>query len=137
MWVRGLKQHDYNARNDPKLSHPVWVRGLKLIVSVWEKVAHIVAPRVGAWIETSSLLTTLSITVVAPRVGAWIETHPRRPLRPHHQVAPRVGAWIETVILTFSFACGMSHPVWVRGLKPLIGFMFIIFSCRTPCGCVD
>ena len=31
VWVRGLKQHDYNARNDPKLSHPVWVRGLKLI----------------------------------------------------------------------------------------------------------
>ena len=30
VWVRGLKQHDYNARNDPKL----------------------VAPRVGAWIET-------------------------------------------------------------------------------------
>ena len=34
-----------------------------------------VAPRVGAWIETIYLVTTLLIHYrVAPRVGAWIET---------------------------------------------------------------
>ena len=40
------------------MSHPVWVRGLKLL---WTLVC---------------LLTPL----VAPRVGAWIETPPPRPL---------------------------------------------------------
>ena len=34
------------------MSHPVWVRGLKL-TSVFDFVfRHYVAPRVGAWIET-------------------------------------------------------------------------------------
>ena len=33
-----------------------------------------VAPRVGAWIETSKTLNTLDLNMVAPRVGAWIET---------------------------------------------------------------
>ena len=34
----------------------------------------LVAPRVGAWIETSLYATALSEHKVAPRVGAWIET---------------------------------------------------------------
>ena len=33
-----------------------------------------VAPRVGAWIETSGSLRVYSGGTVAPRVGAWIET---------------------------------------------------------------
>ena len=36
--------------------------------------SHSVAPRVGAWIETTSLMQQRSIGIVAPRVGAWIET---------------------------------------------------------------
>ena len=54
-----------------------------------------VAPRVGAWIETTSVHSGFAITIVAPRVGAWIETS-----------FPWLG----------SPRC-MSHPVWVRGLK--------------------
>ena len=34
----------------------------------------LVAPRVGAWIETRGLGNLRRIQVVAPRVGAWIET---------------------------------------------------------------
>ena len=36
-----------------------------------------------------------------------------------NNVAPRVGAWIETTNGTL-YDCRtlMSHPVWVRGLKP-------------------
>jgi hypothetical protein len=37
--------------------------------------------------------------VVAPRVGAWIETTPRQHLPVSRLVAPRVGAWIETSAL--------------------------------------
>ena len=33
-----------------------------------------VAPRVGAWIETHALYATCNHRIVAPRVGAWIET---------------------------------------------------------------
>ena len=33
-----------------------------------------VAPRVGAWIETLGLYQDRLIRPVAPRVGAWIET---------------------------------------------------------------
>ena len=80
-----------------------------------------VAPRVGAWIETTDRPATLWKLEggrpsrggvdrnyeptdvgqpqgnVAPRVGAWIET--TSPARSHcrKSVAPRVGAWIETM----------------------------------------
>ena len=35
-------------------------------------------------------------------------------------VAPFVGAWIETYLLSSFFLWNMSHPLWVRGLKPSI-----------------
>ena len=34
--------------------------------------------------------------IVAPRVGAWIETVSKATIDEASQVAPRVGAWIET-----------------------------------------
>ena len=60
-------------------SHLVWVRGLKRTCRQ-EKSLHgkSVAPRVGAWIETSYDIDRIVIdrlTQVAPRVGAWIETY--------------------------------------------------------------
>ena len=52
----------------------MWVRGLKLIAVQRFQIFGVVAPRVGAWIETA-VYNNMSITVdVAPRVGAWIET---------------------------------------------------------------
>ena len=82
-----------------KVSHPVWVRGLKLIYVRCDFFKVTVAPRVGAWIETdkerlyqalekshpvwvrglkpSSIISSLANPCVAPRVGAWIETHER------------------------------------------------------------
>ena len=36
-----------------KMSHPVWVRGLKRTQTSQRAKGHYVAPRVGAWIETS------------------------------------------------------------------------------------
>ena len=53
----------------------MWVRGLKLFILVIIYRKKIVAPRVGAWIETHELNgERLSLRIVAPRVGAWIET---------------------------------------------------------------
>ena len=55
--------------------------------------------------------------LVAPHVGAWIETSAFRDDFEKSFVAPHVGAWIETK-LSKSMAKGYeSHPMWVRGLK--------------------
>ena len=77
------------------MSHPVWVRGLKLY----------------------SLRDRVRRKNVAPRVGAWIETIGRYSIDFAFRVAPRVGAWIETTTEGVSFFSRSSHPVWVRGLK--------------------
>ncbi len=46
--------------------------------------------------------------MVAPRVGAWIETTACVNRPPLNNVAPRVGAWIETLhnCITISFSFG-------------------------------
>ena len=76
-----------------------------------------VAPRVGAWIETTDAkLPCVCHLGVAPRVGAWIETRPGKGPEALIAVAPRVGAWIET-------------------LGQISGK--IQHASRTPCGCVD
>ena len=56
------------------MSHPVWVRGLKLEPITNPSVSDDVAPRVGAWIETWNKVLMFNEANVAPRVGAWIET---------------------------------------------------------------
>ena len=58
-----------------------------------------VAPRVGAWIETKTVAIFREADRVAPRVGAWIETFCSLLLDRRRTVAPRVGAWIETLLL--------------------------------------
>ena len=78
-------------------SHPVWVRGLKLLMPLMLPQACLVAPRVGAWIETTNKLASVCSTDVAPRVGAWIETNESPVQEVTEGVAPRVGAWIETI----------------------------------------
>ena len=60
---------------------------------------------------------TLDKVVVAPRVGAWIETLGMCYSHSIPPVAPRVGAWIETLTMRCLTDRIKSHPVWVRGLK--------------------
>ena len=59
-------------------------------------LACLVAPRVGAWIETNLGYGPRYYDYVAPRVGAWIETSLFVTNDKNGWVAPRVGAWIET-----------------------------------------
>ena len=80
----------------PMLSHPSWVRGLKLPI--------------GRKCE--------GIMEVAPFMGAWIEIPPGDNMYTNNKVAPFMGAWIE--ICTYdsnNLLTDMSHPSWVRGLK--------------------
>ena len=74
VWVRGLKLWKPKNRILTRLSHPVWVRGLKPKLNAMSLCAYVVAPRVGAWIETSLQKQVDEFGKVAPRVGAWIET---------------------------------------------------------------
>ena len=52
MWVRGLKHEFRYLTRKHAMSHPMWVRGLKLKRSAYDNIAFPVAPYVGAWIET-------------------------------------------------------------------------------------
>ena len=54
-----------------------------------------VAPLAGAWIEITTILTGLLITIVAPLAGAWIEILDDWEGRDIEYVAPLAGAWIE------------------------------------------
>ena len=74
MWVRGLKQRVIDKSVADQKSHPMWVRGLKPHPYENPYNAGNVAPYVGAWIETRSLLSNTFCLSVAPYVGAWIET---------------------------------------------------------------
>ena len=51
-WVRGLKLKELELYKINEVSHPTWVRGLKLAGVAVDAVAPVVAPYVGAWIET-------------------------------------------------------------------------------------
>ncbi len=79
-------------------SLPAWERGLKLSIQ-------------------PNAATT---PIVAPRVGAWIETHERVDIMRATQVAPRVGAWIETTVSEIAPSSLASLPAWERGLKHLL-----------------
>ena len=95
VWVRGLKQALRFTLPYLTTSHPVWVRGLKLEISDELSPANPVAPRVGAWIETTFECCN----------HGQVESHP---------------VWVRGLKLrtrSRTRAMYWSHPVWVRGLK--------------------
>ena len=51
-WVRGLKHRHRTAEHTRIKSHPTWVRGLKLTLCQIQLNLIVVAPYMGAWIET-------------------------------------------------------------------------------------
>ena len=74
MWVRGLKLLLEVAIYIRQGSHPMWVRGLKQVCIKQNDQQQNVAPYVGAWIETRRARCFCYDFLVAPYVGAWIET---------------------------------------------------------------
>ena len=53
----------------------MWVRGLKPYGATLDDIDALVAPHVGAWIETPTFVSQCPPWFVAPHVGAWIETY--------------------------------------------------------------
>ena len=70
-WIETDKRKTFS---DIRVSHPTWVRGLKQNGCVCILVLMLVAPYVGAWIETITYFSFSFFLIVAPYVGAWIET---------------------------------------------------------------
>ena len=70
-------------------------------------------------------------------MGAWIETFATVLDAKTRAVAPYMGAWIETHFIRLCFPNILSHPTWVRGLKPQSLKRYKIILCRTLHGCVD
>ena len=56
------------------MSHPSWVCGLKLFISILSKKEDLVTPFVGVWIETEAHREDHRRMKVTPFVGVWIET---------------------------------------------------------------
>ena len=54
-WVRGLKQGSSDLLPAELESHPTWVRGLKRFYRIAQCQWRLVAPYVGAWIETFTI----------------------------------------------------------------------------------
>ena len=78
------------------MSHPIWVRGLKRRYHLRTAPFILVAPYMGAWIETDLKGRDLNCNLVAPYMGAWIETVAVAVGLCCRAVAPYMGAWIET-----------------------------------------
>ena len=156
-------------------SHPTWVRGLKhwLHNEVFYAIGRtlrgcvdwnvqdqgrrrnpLVAPYVGAWIETSCSSKCAGYIQVAPYVGAWIETafavvslfgYRSRTLRGcvdwnisgwsqtyFTTVAPYVGAWIETRRRGRTFAKGRVAPYVGAWIETSISCQPFAFSSSHP-----
>jgi len=70
-----LKRFTVERAVAPHRSPPARGRGLKRVgLSAQLRLAG-VAPRAGAWIETTRTRGTTRTAAVAPRAGAWIETN--------------------------------------------------------------
>ena len=96
------------------MSRPAWARGLKRLLG-----------------------DGLEPVLVAPRVGAWIETHQAKIKQRLARVAPRVGAWIETPAHPLTRSISRSRPAWARGLKRCHKASKPRRRCRAPRGRVD
>ena len=71
----------------------------------------------GAWIETHYLINVNDCSMVAPYVGAWIETGSTCHLLPSFWSHPTWVRGLKHPNLVFNPYLDESHPTWVRGLK--------------------
>ena len=81
------------------MSHPTWVRGLKLQSRLMFLLWVCVAPYMGAWIEISTMHHCSHERHVAPYMGAWIEIELGKGENWTIVVAPYMGAWIEILLV--------------------------------------
>ena len=74
VWVRGLKHATRTISCHTNMSHPVWVRGLKRVIRGFVRNFVKSHPVWVRGLKHKNLAARLLQNLVAPRVGAWIET---------------------------------------------------------------
>ena len=74
----------------------MWVRGLKHIMKKYTLRIYIVAPHVGAWIETDVMLYPATLLPSHPMWVRGLKQVLTFVNKDELEVAPHVGAWIET-----------------------------------------
>ena len=119
------------------MSHPTWVRGLKLLLLSQSNLSNHVAPYVGAWIETILIIVLMILRASHP---TWVRglkhrsQPPREPLRLSHPT------WVRGLKHRSQpprEPLRLSHPTWVRGLKHMKCKVKNDNLSRTLRGCVD
>ena len=94
------------------------MRGLKQANSQLIVGAILVAPYVGAWIETPvNDQAVFSDFMSHPTWVRGLKQNVFNSMGIRRGVAPYVGAWIETYTILTQLSLDVSHPTWVRGLK--------------------
>ena len=91
----------------------------------------------GVWIEIYTHHWKKSRKGVTPCMGVWIEICGNTPSCTERRVTPCMGVWIEICVRPLPTAVGMSHPVWVCGLKRNPYARHLYFPSHTLYGCVD
>ena len=76
-----------------------------------------VAPRVGAWIETWNRRAVAKVAEVAPHAGAWIETRMKRRLQTWARWRLALARGLKLDLLEVSLIPTRSRPTHARGLK--------------------
>ena len=120
------------------MSHPLRVRGLKHLCGMYRLMVKCRRILYGC---VDWNITTYIINSVCPEVasftGAWIETIVYLFNYIIIYVASFTGAWIETTYRTRCKSNQGSHPLRVRGLKPISVNRGYTAWSRILYGCVD
>ena len=92
----------------------------------------------GAWIETQKNYHHLQEYYVAPRVGAWIETTCRSVIDTGTSKSPLAwGRGLKLILVMLLILLTMSPLAWGRGLKHLLVFGLLLLLSRPSRGGVD
>ena len=119
------------------LSHPAWVRGLKLIPLASNLFIQTVAPRVGAWIETVRFHFLFLVHGSHP---AWVRGLKRVTcsfLLPVRGRTPRGCVDWNTIMKIKNNQTGSRTPRGCVDWNDTDGVSYFKTPCRTPRGCVD
>ena len=98
MWERGLKPPMSMDLRDMSRSLPMWERGLKHLIWRIAEMLGVVAPHVGAWIETRRFDHSVLMAASLPMWERGLKPQSYAEAWCEKKVAPHVGAWIETVV---------------------------------------
>ncbi len=118
-WVRGLKLYAKSIMLSLIASHPSWVRGLKYLKHCTCFFVLLSHP---SWVRGLKFLFPFFLVqsaLVAPFMGAWIEIFLDRHRGDSGTSHPSWVRGLKSNLSVSSLTSILSHPSWVRGLKYL------------------